>query len=608
MKFRKPKERVKVCANKEGLQADNRIHLKGNKGSGKKNRDVQSSLASFHRDMESDEAHSSYPDLNMDGSKSRLARLARMDSPSPPPSRPTVPRGAMQRFAPREGPTSASSITRNNRAPNATPVRTTSFGRDSDDLDSVSSSSSSIISSRSSASVDSATSSMSGSLSSVEASRNNRVPVSKGLLHSLGSKNAQEHSAGGISQKEAEEAEKNDLLARFHILRQRGIILSKNFTSKSSLQEMRMEMGRIEHENKMARSIRINRRFCLMGASGLTKLTDNYAPSVLRGRWHGFDKHMLDCIEDFDEPFERLSEQYGGVVTALSGGNPLMEIIVLFLYQFITYAVTNKGEHAKTKDDMAVDEALKRYPNIIREAVEKELQRRETEQAQQAQREQRNQQYAPMPPPPMQQQWYARPTPPMPMQPPRDFNFMFPPAPSVPPMESLNRQEMLREAKAQAMADSQQQQQHAYAAVAPALPPAQNLYKEQTPFGSHDRNPPPLMPVPMKDTSFMLDAMMAPLPHVDVRTETEAPNARFAEGNGDDEDLLYQYEQPQEMFSDDEDNQSSDLELPVVTRVGRPTSLKTPPINKRDASPSLMSINSRTSAETGKEELVVNIA
>lgn len=62
------------------------------------------------------------------------------------------------------------------------------------------------------------------------------------------------------SSKENEEVEKTDLLTRFHYLKQRGVHLAKNYTMKSSLSEMRMEMGRIEHEAQVSKSIQTNRR------------------------------------------------------------------------------------------------------------------------------------------------------------------------------------------------------------------------------------------------------------------------------------------------------------------------------------------------------------
>ena len=207
-----------------------------------------------------------------------------------------------------------------------------------------------------------------------------------------GSKKNKKNMFAGFSKKESEEAEKNDLLARFHILRQRGVHLTKNYSSKSSLNEMRMEMGRIEHENNVAKSIQINRRFFMASTSALTKVTDNYAPNMVRGKWHGFDKYVLNSINDYDEPFERLSEHYGGVIGAITGGNPLWEIFVLFAYQFVSYGfMSDGGEQARANEDMTADEIKKRFPNLLKEAVEKEMNKKREDEFSSLRQEQFNQ-------------------------------------------------------------------------------------------------------------------------------------------------------------------------------------------------------------------------
>lgn len=184
----------------------------------------------------------------------------------------------------------------------------------------------------------------------------------------------------GMSKHEAEEVEKNDLLARFHVLRQRGVHLAKNFTPKSGLTEMRLEMGRIEHEASMGKAVKINRRWFLAGAAGLSKATDNFGPNITRGRWHGFDKHLLAQIDDFNDPFERLSEHYGGVVGAVTGGNPLWEIGVLFVYQFLMYGLASTGgEKARAAEGLSVEEVREKFPHVIQEAVKLELARQRQE-------------------------------------------------------------------------------------------------------------------------------------------------------------------------------------------------------------------------------------
>ena len=373
----------------------------------------------------------------------------------------------------------------------------------------------------------------------------------------------------GMSKEEAEEAEKSDLLARFHFLKQRGVHLSKNYTPKSSLNEMRMEMGRIEHEEQMARAVTINRRWFLTGASLLSKATDRYGPSLTRGRWHGFDKYVLNSINDYDQPFERLSEHYGGVVSAMTGGNPLWEIIVLFTYQFVMYGFVSGGaDQARANEEMSSEEIKRRYPNIIQEAVEMELNRRKEEEEanlRQAQFDQRAayaafdrdqasaQQYAAPPPrntirPPSMDftRFYDQmpqptpaPAPPVPVQAP------VPPPPPPPPPSPMVEPVLNSESNGPSFPDpNEPQQQHpqfqqqaaAFVINAPADP-------------------------------YMFAEMHAALNQIDALPQQQHHN-----------NIEILEEGMQEETKGDLDN----FDTPVATREGRPKELNKAPPNKRD--------------------------
>jgi hypothetical protein len=173
---------------------------------------------------------------------------------------------------------------------------------------------------------------------------------------------------------EADEVEKADLLARFFLLKQRGTHVSKTYTVKSSLNEMRMEMGRIEHENQVAQSIKINRRMLVAGVSAFETMTENYGPKMTRGKFHRVSHFVTNSIKDYDSAFERLSDQYGGIIGSITKGDPLYEIAITLLYQLITYAVFYRGaETAKANEDLTADDIKKRFPNVLQEAVEIEM-------------------------------------------------------------------------------------------------------------------------------------------------------------------------------------------------------------------------------------------
>jgi len=108
----------------------------------------------------------------------------------------------------------------------------------------------------------------------------------------------------GLTNDELEEAEKQDILGRLHSLRMKGSVLSKNFTLRSSLAELRMEMGRLESENDTKRSVQRMRRWLMAGASGLQYVSNTkFAPMFMKGKFDGFSDYVLSSIEDYDVIF-----------------------------------------------------------------------------------------------------------------------------------------------------------------------------------------------------------------------------------------------------------------------------------------------------------------
>lgn len=175
----------------------------------------------------------------------------------------------------------------------------------------------------------------------------------------------------GMSSTDAEEAEKADLLARFHFLRQRGTHISKNYTAKSSLNEMRLEIGRIEHENQVKRAVKMNQRFLLAGVSAVENMTNNYGPKATKGKLYRVSHFVQESIHDYDSAFERMADEYGGVVGAITGGNPIYEIVFTALYQMFIYAMFYRGaESAQANEELTIEDIKQRFPNLIREAGE----------------------------------------------------------------------------------------------------------------------------------------------------------------------------------------------------------------------------------------------
>ena len=179
----------------------------------------------------------------------------------------------------------------------------------------------------------------------------------------------------GLTNDELEEAEKQDILGRLHSLRMKGSTLSKNFTLRSSLAELRLEMGRLEREHEAKRAVQRMRRWLLAAASGLQYITSTkYAPLFIRGKFDGFSAYVLSSIEDYDAVFEQISQKYGALLG--STGKPLLDLGLLLASQVLLFLFMQSK--AGTKPPSA-EEIQENYPELVKraqaEAAEKEAAR-----------------------------------------------------------------------------------------------------------------------------------------------------------------------------------------------------------------------------------------
>ena len=188
----------------------------------------------------------------------------------------------------------------------------------------------------------------------------------------------------GMSEMQLQEAEKQDILARFHTMRQRGVKLSKNYTLRSSLAELRMEMGRIEHEQSTHRSVQRLRRWLLMGVSGAQYATNSkFSPQFAKGKLNGFSDYVLSSLDDYDSIFEAMSEKYGGVI-GIGGatGNPFWDLVLLLGTQMVMFIFM---QHKAGVKPPTAEEIKKEHPDMIRKiALEMATKMREEEKTKEA--------------------------------------------------------------------------------------------------------------------------------------------------------------------------------------------------------------------------------
>ena len=104
------------------------------------------------------------------------------------------------------------------------------------------------------------------------------------------------------------EEEKRDLLIKIQSLERKGFKLSKTYTMKSDLSDMRFEVEKIKREVDLQGSVRFQRR-CLMACiTGLEFLNKKFDPFDVH--LSGWSESVMENIDDYDNVFERLHDKY----------------------------------------------------------------------------------------------------------------------------------------------------------------------------------------------------------------------------------------------------------------------------------------------------------
>lgn len=369
LRFKKPKQKLPISTNDQGLTGDNTVRIKGKKpsdGKIKKAKKAKKSPSLLKL------GKSTYPD-GPDPHTNMIRRLARGSDSDSLSSRET-------KQTKRSGKSMASGkSTASGRSPFIAPKPPRMLGPSMDDDDGMSSDSG----------FDSDDDGMPSVLPSMDDDAMS-ISTTSSSIHSMDKTISRFRSkqpapppknAFGMSDIEAEQAEKRDILARLHILKQRGTRLSKNYTTTSTLNELRMEMGRLEHEAETTRTVQRLRRWLLAGVSGLEYASSSkYSPRFARGKLNGFSTYVVDGIEDYDHAFERMGEKYGGVMGIGSTGNPLTDIFMLMMTQAFMFIFI---EHKIGAKPPTAEEIKKEHPDLIRNAAREMAEKMRQEERQQ---------------------------------------------------------------------------------------------------------------------------------------------------------------------------------------------------------------------------------
>lgn len=156
-----------------------------------------------------------------------------------------------------------------------------------------------------------------------------------------------------------EAAEKQDILARLNRMKSEGFELSKKFTMRSSLDELRLEIGRCEYELDKARSIKYQRRLLMMGTTGLEFVNVKYGP-IGKGKLNHWSETVLSEIDSYDGVFERLHDKYQA--TGKGFASPEIELATMLLQSMFMFVLNNNLMSAAMPSP---EQILKDNPELV---------------------------------------------------------------------------------------------------------------------------------------------------------------------------------------------------------------------------------------------------
>ena len=103
---------------------------------------------------------------------------------------------------------------------------------------------------------------------------------------------------------------KRKLLYQFDRLEKRGVKLPQKFSLSSSLDEMKMELDRINNDKKADASIKFQRKALIACVTGVEFLNTKFDP--INARLDGWSESVNDGVDEYDDIFEELHDKYKG--------------------------------------------------------------------------------------------------------------------------------------------------------------------------------------------------------------------------------------------------------------------------------------------------------
>jgi hypothetical protein len=147
------------------------------------------------------------------------------------------------------------------------------------------------------------------------------------------------------------EEQKKDILIKLQTLQKKGYELSKNYTLRSDLSEMKFEYEKIKREIEVQSSIRFSRRALMACVTGLEFMNKKFDPFSVH--LDGWSENVMENMDDYDNVFERLHDKYKGKaemapeieLLMMLGGSAFMFHLTQSLFKSSIPAVTQMTQN-----------------------------------------------------------------------------------------------------------------------------------------------------------------------------------------------------------------------------------------------------------------------
>ena len=152
------------------------------------------------------------------------------------------------------------------------------------------------------------------------------------------------------------EKKKQEILIKLIALEKKGVTLTKNYSLKSSMEELEFEYESQKHSAEIEASVHFQQKILMAAVTGFEFLNKKFDP--INAKLEGWSESVMDNIVDYEEIFQKLHEKYKSKASM----PPELQLFVTLVGSGFMFHLTN----SLFKTAMpGLGDALKDNPDIM---------------------------------------------------------------------------------------------------------------------------------------------------------------------------------------------------------------------------------------------------